>query len=221
MVSLFHVSVIHASKVDYFRALKEFLDDEGLLVITYEARFPPFSVSDVTDFTGLVEDLSSLPADSPFHGGLRESTREMAGMVPAGEEPDDLLKEAIVEDFNRILSDVVFGGAFAEGMSVSEGAALTPVEREYADWLVLQLKSKGVFAGSDLRFDDTKNAATLNRLLLVQRFRRRLAEGVVSPFGHGRKAAGIIEKLEKAGFRLKAIHDDVVPFEITLVFSAP
>lgn len=220
LITLFHVSVIHLSKVDYFRKLRESLASGGRLVMTYEVRYPPFVPENFTDFAGLAGELAAEPGDSPFRLALRESTRELLAKGSPGEHPGSLLKNAIVEDFNGIVSDVAFGGSFAEGMSVSGDASFSPEARAYADWLMLQLKSKGVFDGADLWFDDRKNAETLNRMLLVQRFRRHLAEGLTAPHGHGDQGGRIVEKLEAAGYRLERIYDDVVPFEVTLVFTS-
>jgi len=220
LITLFHVSVIHLGKVDYFRQMRRYLNEGGRLIVTYQIKFPPLREGDFVDFADLAGELSREPADSPFRAGLRESTWALIDGRASGKPPAAALRRAIIEDFDAIVTDIKFGSLFAQGMAVREGLSFTAEEKAFADWLLMYLKSKGIYDSAQPFTVDRRNAAVLNRLLLVQRFRRYLSPDVAPPYGNGARGAGIAERLLQAGYELKGIYDDIVPFEITLVFTA-
>ncbi len=220
LITLFHVVVIHLGKVEYFREMRSFLTDNGRLVVTYQVKFPPFTPDDVTDFDGLVESLLSEPAGSPFSSVFSGETRDLIEGQPKGAAIDEQVRNAVIEDLNGTVEDVRFGGAFADGLAVREGPGFTPEEKDFADWLLLYVKSKGGYDGAELSTGDRNKAATLNRLLLARQFRPYLSPAVAAPYGHRAQGEAIIAKLEEAGYRLHGIYDDLVPFEITIVFTA-
>ncbi len=215
LITLINVPI--PRKAAYFRKMRDYLAKDGRLVFVLYKNATPFSERDFEGhFPGLIEQLASEPADSPFLAGLRESTRQSI-RVYSGGEPDESLRHAIVEDFRRMEDDTRFGRHFVDGPVIKDEAAFTPEERDFAYYLFVLLREKGVLdrekpptSGREIRV-----AQRFNKLLFLRKFRERLHEDRL--FGPGMKPETKAE-FEKAGLRLEKEHHDVLRFEDVLVF---
>lgn len=227
LITVFHVSMIYEDMVDYYRELRGSLAEGGRLVLILYKVATPFSSGDFTgDFDGLIRELSLEPAGSPFSGILKDSTRkrirEHSDAKPSGE-----LRDAIAGDFNEMLNDSRFAAHFHKGSVSGKGLNLLPEEQLYADWALSAYSDKSVrtidrsFRNRDTNAQRTSGGrvtATINKLLIVQRYRKYLKKDgyFLSGFTPPIKAA-----FEKAGYRVEQAYSDVIPFEDMIVFSSP
>jgi SAM-dependent methyltransferase len=215
LITVIHVRIPNA--VAYFAAMREYLTEDGRLIIVVYRNTSPFSEEDFAGrFPSLIRELSLEPAESPFRRRLRESTRIlMSGS--AGAEPDQALRSAIVEDFNRMLSDPLFGRDFIDGSAVGKDVAFTPPERDFAEFLLVTLREEGVLdnGAKSPTPKELRIAERFNKLLFLQRFRAFLD-------GETQFTPGLTPEIradfERAGYRLEKEHSDVMPFEDLLVF---
>ena len=219
LITLIHVSIMHKPDLEYFREMRGFLEKDGRLIVVFHKTSPPFSPGDFTgDFKGLIRELSLEPDDSPFYKSLREPTKKLLRQN-SKPEADEKLKSALIEDFNQILSDNRFGMHFVNGKVFKKGLVFYPDERDFADSLLLSMIYKNNFSRNknNLHAEEIKDVARLNKLLILQKFRRYL---------HGNRmftsmqSAKIRYTFEKAGYELLEEHADVIPFEDILVFKA-
>lgn len=202
-------------------------DGARLIVVIYK-NAAPFSAEDFGGrFPELVRRLSREPADSPFLGGLRESTRTRLMRAKDAPEPDEALRDAIVEDFNRMLSDTRFGLRFTDGPAIGKDVAFTPEETAFADYLLVILIEERTFEKNppERSADDrrpvipdreSRVARRFNKLLFLQRFRDCLDRERMFTPGLTPKTR---DDFEEAGYRLEKEHLDVMPFEDVLVFA--
>ncbi len=219
LVTVFHVLMPYGDRYDYFRELRGFLAENGRLALIMEKDPVPFSPADFTgDVRDLIRELSLEPADSPFYTGLRDSTR---GLIRdnAGGKPREELRSAIADDFNRMMADTRLGARFLDGSVFRTDVRFMPDERIFAEWLLLSFVDRNVFGSESrtLNAAGAKKVAQINKMLIVQRFRKFLR-----PDGLFRSALtpAIRAVFEKAGFRLERDYADVIPFEDLIVFSA-
>jgi protein-L-isoaspartate O-methyltransferase len=217
LVTVIHVPIPDA--ISYFRKMRDNLKEDGRLIVVLYRTGSPFSPQDFGGrFQDIVRELSLEPADSPYSRGLRESTRQLMRRN-TGAEPDEALRKAIVEDFNRMLSDARFGLDFLDGAGIKKEVSFTSAERDFADYLLVFLKEEGVFNSGERKGNTKKNriVARFNKLLFLQRFRKYLqADRLFLP--------GLTPKIrreyEMAGYRLDKEHLSVMPFEDLLVFRS-
>lgn len=219
LVAMFHLSLVNADQVDYFRELRGFLAEDGRLVLILYKIPTPFSPYDFTgDFPGLIRELSLEPPESPYYKILKGSTRKLITDNP-GAEPSEALKNAIVEDFKEALVDPGFSAHFFKGSVFRKEAAFSPAEERYADWLLLPFHDNSALKRR-IKPGNASGAGrvkTINKLLLMQRFRKYLkSDGLFrSGFPSPVRAA-----LEKAGYRVDREYPDLIPFEDMIVLSA-
>ena len=219
LITLFHVNFNYEERVDYFRELKGFLAERGQLVLIFYKGTPSFSLGDFTgDFKGLIRELSLGPAGSPFYKNLREATKALIKQY-AGAEPGEDLKSAIVDDFNRMLSDNRFGRDFVRGSFLIKELDFSPEEREFVDWALLSITYKKIFnrEKKDLSSTELKSVTRFNKLLLLQRFRQYLAKDKMFISGLTPPIKGAFEK---AGYKLGKEYNDAIPFEDIIFFTA-
>ncbi len=219
LITVFHVYMNFRDRIDYFRELKGLLAEGGRLVLVLYKTPTLFSTEDFTgDFRGLVGELRSEPAESPFFGILSESTRRMIRDNP-GAEPSESLRKAIVEDFNRALPDVRFTARFHQGSAYRKQASFLPEERPYADWVLLPFRDESALAvGNNVQGELAfRMVGSANKLLILQRYRKFLKpDGLfASGFTPQVRAA-----FEKAGYRIRREYPDAIPFEDMIVLSA-
>lgn len=214
------ITVIHVPIPDqtaYFARMRDYLAEDGRLVVVLYRSASPFSQEDfVGHFPGLIRELSLEPAGSPFSKGLRESTRQLMRKDP-GAEPDGVLRQAIVEDFNRMLTDARFGLNFVEGSVLLNDVAFTPAEKDFAVYLLAFLTEEGVFDGNRGKANpkEIRVAERFNKLLFLRRFRKYLHADRLFTAGLTPRIRG---DFEKAGYRLEHEYHAVMPFEDVLVF---
>ncbi len=219
LITMFHISMAYEDRVDYLREMRGFLADDGRLVLILYKIPTLFSPGDFTgDFRALIGELLLEPPESPFSGILKDSTRKRISSRP-GAEPAGELTSAVVEDFNRILSDTRFAAHFAGGSVVREEAGFLPDERSYADWYLFPYRGGGA-SERDIKPQSAaggRRVEAINKLLIVQRYRKFLrSDGLfTSGFTPQVRAA-----FEKAGYGLEREYPDVIPFEDMIVFSA-
>ena len=212
----FHVFFNMHDRVNYFKEMKEYLNKDGRLVVTNGMCIAPFSLNDFSDFAGLIKDLASEPETGPFYKGLSLSTQKFIKQTPEG-EPDRYLKEAIVADLNRMRLDDHFRYAFLMDKLTfkKEVSFLSEDEKNFASWILLRLDR-------DLSSDDTRQMYKLNKLLIVQRFRKYMHRNAgILPYesqNECRKVMQTKEELKEAGFKFEKEYN-IIPFEYSLVFS--
>jgi hypothetical protein len=167
-------------------------------------------------FPELIRELSAEPASSPFVKGLRETTRQLIREY-SGAKPDDLLRKAIIEDFNRLLSDAVFGGNFLDGPDVRKEVHFTPAERMFVDFELLNLKETGVFDRNSRKASprSIRYLERLNKMFFFQRFRKYLDPGKLFAPALNQKA---LDSFHEAGFRLEGEAHTILFFEDVAVF---
>ncbi len=219
LITVFHVAMVYEGRGDYFLKLRGVLAEGGRLVLILYKRPTLFSPGDfVEDFQGLITALSREPAESPFHGILKDSTRKRIREHPDAESSDEL-KKTLAGDFNDVLSDSCFAAQFHDGSVFRKDVSLLPEERAYADWYLLPYRD------SDVRTREIKRPGAsgggtpeaINKLLIVQRYRKFLKKDglFLSGFTPSIKAA-----FEKAGYRIERHDTDLIPFEDVVVLSA-
>jgi len=219
LIAVFHISMTYEDQIGYFRDLRGLLKEDGRLVLILYKIPTPFSPGDFTgDFRGLTRELSMEPAGSPYYRVLKDSTRKRIADDPEA-EPTAEIRNAIVEEFNGILSDPQFTARFFSGSVYRKELRFSPEERGYADWLLVPFTDANV-PNRDVKVQSesgTTMFATINKLILLQRYRKYLkGDGLfVSGFTPRVKAA-----FGKAGYRLEGEYPDVIPFEDMIVFSA-
>jgi len=173
--------------VNYFKEMRNYLADDGRLVIlNFKGLCLRFYLDDFTDFAGLIKELSLEPASSPFYKALRASTQELIKQRPEG-GPDELLKNTLVDDFNRMLANPIICANFLNGLTFKREVSFTPEEREFASRTLplLDLKTKeGGFDITQKKLNASQflNIMELNKLLIIQRFRKYLYEGGMAPY---------------------------------------
>lgn len=218
LVTIFHVAMPYEERVDHLRRLRERLTASGRLVLILYDIPAAFSPDDFTgDFREFTAALAREPAGGPFSGILSEPTkkrvREPGG---AGDERD--LRKAIAGDFNAFLQKTDLAARFADESVFEKETSLSPEERRYADWMLLPFRKGAVRVGDPGagKRADARTSATINKILVVQRYRRFLKKdglflpGLTSP---------IRDAFAKAGYRLERECRDLIPFEDLAVYS--
>ncbi len=214
LITFFHLPVLTA---DYFKRLRPFLSDDGHLIIMVYKNALSFSLKDFNDIRGFVTKLSQEPADSPFYNGLSDSTRRLIDQN-SGAEPSEHLLDAIVSDFNQMLLDAHFASNFVDGSVFKKGINFSPEEAIFADFLLMLMLEEKVFEKElvTLSSKEKRVAKRLNKLLFIQRFRQYFYKEGMFTFENGQR---IIVNVQSAGFTLKKLYADLLPFEEIVVFA--
>jgi hypothetical protein len=196
--------------------MRDYLAEDGRLIVLRYRLPSPFSAKDFEGhFPELIRELSMEPAGSPFSKGLRETTRQSIREF-AGGEPDGTMQKAIIEDFNRMLSDAVFSAHFLDGQDVRKEVDFTPAEKVFAESKILSLKVSGVIGGNPRGAHPGQilHLKCLNKLFFLQRFRKYLDVDKLFATSLNQKA---LDSFKKAGFRLEVDHA-ILFFEDVAVF---
>jgi SAM-dependent methyltransferase len=217
MIALFHVLMDYEKEADFLSYLRESLADDGRLILIIVKEAPDFSLQDFKDdYPGLAKVILQEPADSPFYRAFRESTRELL-RAPSGAKSQAGLVEVIAEDFNLILADANFGMVFFDGSSFRKDLGFTREERDYADWLTIPNNVRGIARGLNKgTWVSARNAKIINKLLIVQKFRKYLKTNML--YTPGLSQAGK-EAFTRAGYALHGEYADTIPFEDVLVYT--
>ncbi len=222
LITIFHVfESLSENRVDYFKKLRDSLTDNGRVVIMFFKDLSLFSLDDFSNFKGLIKELSSEDATSPFYKGLRKTTQELI-KENAGHEPNELLKQVIVDDFNNMLSDRRFCTNFINDEQVFlRKVSFLPEEIRYVNWLWSFLVKHLLIlekAPEDLPPVAFEKTRSLNKLFIIQQFRQYLHKNGASPFSSERTEI-VLTALKAAGYKLESRYD-FMPFDFILIFTA-
>lgn len=214
--------------VDYFRKIRNFLAEDAELIEIVRKNAFLFCADNIADFKGLVEELSQeLHKNEPFFKRLRPSTRELIKQQ-SHRQPDEILKNAIIDDFNQILHEPHFYSEFQGERFFYKTLSFSETEKDFYNWLLIHLKEEGVFDknGKDLNAKQMKAVVKLNRLLFTQRFGRYFFKnGLINPISKLdnlllQTSRFIVEReLKEAGYKLKKVYDSLPYYDI-LFFTA-
>jgi len=173
---VFVSNVYHAlgKPIEYFSRLRGSLKPGARLVLVLNNQVPAFSADDLFNIDALAHSLSQGVEDDPFVQHLSPTTKQLL----KGKADKEGLKEALVDDFNRILVDPRFYKGFYSDSYFRKGF-FTPPEREFANWLLMTLKEDGVLERPVEQIDAKAMRAVikLNRLFFIKRFGNFLAAG--------------------------------------------
>ncbi|MDE2491268.1 MAG: class I SAM-dependent methyltransferase [Elusimicrobia bacterium] len=221
------ISYIH-DRVGYFSQIRRSLNPGGRVVVVGqpEADHYAFVPEDVVDWKGLVADLEREPQGSVFDRELVRQIRSMAG-GPLSSVPPEELHRDILFQLNRCLYEDLFAN-FVDGDDVAPGLKLAPLERPYATWLVRRLRLAGMPGRNtaEILYIELRDVVTLNKLILIQRYRKYLRSDAPHPYipsgPEGRWITGhnaITRDFRKAGY-VQAAKIGFVPFQDVWIFSA-
>lgn len=229
LVFIAHAYMYIRDRINFFKGLKGSISQNGRLVVLHNKNIYDFSLSDVSDFDGLIKHLSSEKSDSPFFLCLQESTRQLLH-IPLEDKANGRLRKAIIVDFNRMANDIYFLSYFLkDSLTFKRRMHFLKDERDYVYWALRFLRDE------EKIFDNTGAPnikkmtpkhlffmKLINTVLIVQEFRKYLYDGKPAPYlPHGYadwQNYTIPEELSSAGYSLKQQYD-FIPFESILVFS--
>ncbi|MFC1837082.1 class I SAM-dependent methyltransferase [Thermodesulfobacteriota bacterium] len=171
--------------IEYFGKLRNFLNPGGRLVLVLYNQAPLFAAADFTDINKLITSLSSEDKAKPFSERLSDSTRQ----ILKDRKDWDGITEGLVNDFNRMLLDPQFYSGFHSSAGRSNTrkdnlSVLSPQRREFASWLIMELKEDGVLE-QPVDQIDTRSMHTvikLNRLFFQERLGDYLENGGMSAY---------------------------------------
>lgn len=210
------------SRIDYFTRLRGALKPDARLVLVLSNQAPLFSADDLSNVDGIVNSLSRAPDDDPFVKSLSPATRQRLQDGAAREE----LKKALVDDFNRMLVDPRFYRSF-HGDAYFKAGLFNPMERAFANWLLMTLKEDDVIERPADRIDAKAMRAVikLNRLFFIKRFGAYLAGGGFGAYiaaGDGNRHTSryvAFRELDIAGYRF--VNDLKLSPYFDIVIMAP
>jgi len=191
--------------VDYFTKLREFLKPGARVVLIIYKQAPLFGVDDLSDVDTIAKSLATDDLNDPFIKHLSAATKQLL----SAKDNNDALKNALVEDFNRMLTDPRFYEEFYHDSYFTKNLFLGH-ERDFANWLLMALRENGVFTKPADQIDEEamRSVIKLNRLFFMKRFGRSLANGgagAYTPAGdanrHTSKYA-MLKELAAAGYEL-------------------
>lgn len=223
LILVIHTYVHISDQVSYFKKMKNFLSKDGRIVIMstflHEINF---NSNDFDDFKGLIKELSRELPTSPFYRDLAENTRSMLKQYKKG-EPAENLKSAIIVDLNKMKFSFKILEYYLEGKRFKNEVSFTAKEREYANW-ALGIFTENFFTKpmGKLYRKEIRIICKLNILLIVQRFRKFIRDGVnflnrSEVFYY--KQYSVSEKMLKAGYELEEVYDFFPLYEVALVFT--
>jgi len=223
LVTLFHVLMRHEDQVGFFRELRSSLTEDGRFILILYKTPTRFSPGDITgDLRDLIGELSRERAESPYSMILKDSTRKRIREHPEA-DPSPEVRDAIVGDFNDILSNVRFTARFSEGSAYRKELDWLPEERGYADWVLAPYRdaARAVVTKWDVKpqggpENEYRWFQTINKLLVIQRYRKYLRRDGLFASGF---TPSVRSAFEKAGFRLEKVYSDLIPFEDLIVFT--
>lgn len=217
LIAMFHVLMDYGKEAEFLRYLLGSLAPGGRLVLILQKSVPDFSAADFTDdHEALAREILRERLDSPFSRVFRESTPEVM-RASAGSGAAAGLAAAVAGDFNATLADANFGMAFLDGEALRKDLAFSPGEREFVQWLALSNNRQSVVRGTpNATWVSGEKARMINKLLIVQRFRKFLRSDAL--FTSGLSQAGR-EAFARAGYALQREYADLVPLEDVLVFT--
>ena len=208
--------------VKFLARLRSSLAPGGRVVLVGFMGLPPaFAREDFRDWSGFLDDLRGEPPETPFGRELRGPLESLL----AGAHDSPRLERAALFHMNRLLQSAFFE-RFLAGGELRSGLSWTSEEKPMADWSLGRLRLAGLPGERTLyqiTFSELHALRALNKLLLIERFRSRLAAESPQPY-----ASASIESswyaehdplrflLDKAGYRFEAEHP-MPPFQAARV----
>lgn len=191
-------------RIEYFSKLRGFLKPGARLVVILYNQVPLFSVEDLSDIDSIVDSLSEESEDNPFYKHLSAGTRRLLD----DNSNNELLKLAIVADFNGMLTDPRFYKNFYSN-SYFRKDLFSAMERDFANWLLMTLKEEGVLDKPADQIDAKamRTVIKLNRLFFSNRFGDYLASdgmGAYAPAGDANRHTSkyvMLRELDAAGYK--------------------
>lgn len=215
---------------EYFTAFKKFLNPGARLVIVMYNSAPSYTMDDIEDARGLAKDLAREPEGNPFLKNLGPATRQLLRRAAQDSSAEDELKNALVSDFNRILTEPRFYESFYKDRYFQADLLRKPMgfferlfatsakrtrntlpspARELANDYLLQLNESGALdAGVQppVSGKTRRVIANLNRFLISLRLGSYLARegmGAWLPASDGSRNISkyvMLRELERAGY---------------------
>ena len=205
--------------VDYFKELRSSLKPlDGRLYILYLKTDPDFSAIEFGDFLTVMRTLTSRKENFPVITRLSAANRDfIAGW--RGEEVPAGIKNALLSDFNGMLSGRSLFNDLIDYQAVEEGGFLGVSHRflehrdiNLAHWLVARLEEDGAFGASTteaaLSARNKKQLRRLNRMCLEGVFKAKTLDDVFKAnYQVYFSTDTIISQLEQAGYAFVRRHD--------------
>lgn len=219
-----HVYHCFKNRISYFKKMKDFLTEDGELVVILYKSVPFFQPDDIVDFKGLIKELSrELPENAPFYKRLRGSTQESIKQR-YNKLQYEKIRNIIIEDFNQELFDPYLYNEF-QSKFINKTVSFYPAEKDLYNWLLMCLKEDGVFdkAQTELSSKDIRAIIKINKLLFLQRFRRYFPRDKKAFFYedevHNQTSKFLVEReLNNAGYILKNEYN-ALPYHDILFFT--
>jgi len=191
-------------RIEYFSKLRGLLKPNARLVLVLYNQVPVFSVDDLADVDGLIDNLSREADDNPFYKNLSVGTKKLL----ENKDKEDGVEYALVDDFNRMLVDPQFYKGFYSDSYFRKNLFTVP-EREFANWLLMTLKEDGVLEKPVDQIDAKamRTVMKLNRLFFMKRLGGYLVEGGMGayiPAGDANRHTSkyeMLRELDVAGYQ--------------------
>ncbi len=200
LITFFNVPIPNITA--FLSGMRNYIAEDGRLIVVRSRVPAPFSPEDFGgQFPELIGELAREPEQSPFSKGLRDTTRQLIRRRNA-HQPDDMVRQAILEDFNRMLSDARFTREFLNGTAMGKDVVFTPEEKYFAEFQLDILRESGLFDENpkELKPGKIRYLTRLNMLFFLQRFRKYLdAERLFVPV----LDSATKDSFRRAGFRLE------------------
>lgn len=221
------ISFLH-DRAGYFGRLRKSLAPGGRVVVVGQpdASFYPFVREDFSDWDGFLADLRREPPDTVFGRALAGPIRE--GLEAAPPQAAGERDRVVLFHLNRNLDGDLFT-SFTDGLDLKKDAPFSSDERAYAAWVLRRLDLAGIPGRRDrdeLRYIEIRDVVMLNKLALIQRYRRYLKHDGPHPYiPDGPEArwlarhSPLAREFETAGYRLLS-KTDLVPFQEVLIYGA-
>ena len=225
LVLLYDVFSYLLDRPAFYRHFTGLLTPRGRMVVCNDsAILVPVSREDFQDWEGFVEALEREPETNPFGWLLGRPLRAALRGMPRRDER--LAERLVLLYLNRIL-DLPFFIHFLDGDRLRAGLDFNSNERVYADWMCSRIGLAGLpgeraFLSMPLR--EFTGVQRINKLLVIQRYRRYLIqqgccpyESLVTENGWYRDEDALRWEFEAAGFEKKC---DFPPFQAMWVLTA-
>jgi len=192
-------------RINYFSELRKYLKPEARLVLILYNQVPFFTLKDVIDIDDLYDSLNKEAGDSPFLKYLSIATKQLL----KDKTNVGALASALIDDFNRMLTDPKFYKGFYKDFYFKKDF-FTPLERDYANWLLMTLKEEGVLESpaNQINAKAMRMIIKLNRLFIIKRFGDFLENdgiGAYIPAGDANRHTSkyvMLRELETAGYKV-------------------
>lgn len=162
------------TRLAYMRGLREQLREHGQLALIVYRHVPVLTELDFEDLDGAIRDVANRDAYDPVFSFLSEAARERFDRLrrkPNATIPGDLRRLFIEELGTAMQRPDLYRYFFGE--KFFHGDLFEEAERDFANWLLLNLREEGTTAKSpdELTTEEARAVRKLNTLFFVARFR--------------------------------------------------